>query len=431
MKTRKHRILCMLLTCSLLFSVTALAAGGEPEQTPAEVIQVQTEAEVQAFLADMERISALEAPALQQSTYLQSALLVDTALSEVYGGRYLDENKNLVILTTDPSAATTQAFRQAANNPNVEVRTVAYSWDELEAVYDDLDTQVMAYCEQQESYAPSDVLLSLTYIGVDEMNNQVIVRLQDLNEASEEAFRTRFDVSDAVVFKEGGHMVECATVEPGMGMSIRTTNNQWTQSSIGFFARMDNLDGTYSLGFTTAAHATYFSAVGAVVRDFTQQNTLGIYRKNNFGTIFNNTDIAFIEASYGTVFDHSVSNLTSSYYLSTNEISATSVNQGDTIYFSGVYGYRVLKANGSTGTSYSIGQDEEHQEVIEVKDVLSAEINGNYLVLLEGDSGGVAWRINGGTAEVVGTLVGKSNNVSDYYFAKVEHSCDALDLDLY
>lgn len=420
MKTRKHRILCMLLTCSLLFSVTAFAAGGEPEQTPAEAIQVQTEAEVQAFLAEMQEISALESEATQQSTYLQSALLVDTALSDVYGGRYLDENKNLVILTTDPSAATAQAFQQAANNPNVEVRSVAYSWDELVAMYDDLNAQIKAYCDLYEPFAQDDPVRHLTCVYVDEERNCVVVEMEDLSEDVVAEFCERFDISNAVVFEEGVRSSFLATVRPGMGLKIMTSSNTSVNASVGFRAIRNPLGGTVEYGFTTAGHATLWSDYNSVVYNL-NGDWVGSYRVrsvNNEGY----TDIAFIKTSATSSTSNQVFGVPSTVTLSTSLNPAGNISQNSSIFFSGMNSYRTLEVKAVQSKTYALGNNTS----VKINDLIYA-VTGPATGLQEGDSGGVAWNSNN---VIVGTLACGNEN-GDSFFAQTKYSCDALSLSLH
>lgn len=123
---------------------------------------------------------------------------------EFYGGSYVNEAGEMVILITEDSdglPAVQQEAVEAASSMTYHVETVTYSYRELREAMEAINSVL------REDDRP-EIAAEIQSIRILDDRNEVLIRLQDDSEENIEAFRR--DVHDApfLVFAEGSESTE-------------------------------------------------------------------------------------------------------------------------------------------------------------------------------------------------------------------------------
>lgn len=137
---------------------------------------------------------------------------------DYYGGSYIDENGDLVVLIADKDTQTSTEWSvvsEIADDPIVV--NCEYSYSDLENIMDEILLAVEAVNESGSQYSGQ-----VNCWAIDDKNNCIYVYLKDLNNDVIEWFKTNVSDSDAIVFKQSNNKNENTANLSGQGITAIT-----------------------------------------------------------------------------------------------------------------------------------------------------------------------------------------------------------------
>ncbi|WP_040198098.1 hypothetical protein [Candidatus Soleaferrea massiliensis] len=246
-----------------------------------------------------EPISEEEMVAIQEQSnneynriYQENSMGRSASYPSDYAGGYLDENGELVVLTTDDSEETQKQLKNMAGNQDLQVRKAEYSYEYLQSLADKI-TDYM-----NSDTANSIIKNSLGTWGVYDDKNCIIATIKDLDTTKIDLFKSEISDSGAIRFEnQSGEII----LDKSLGAGACIKDRVHADYSIGYRARR-SVGGSYEYGFVTCGHG---NAVGDPVYD--GMIKIGQITAVKFG---GNTDAAFVK-------------ITNSDYNITNSIART------------------------------------------------------------------------------------------------------------
>ncbi|MDL2218647.1 S1 family peptidase [Christensenellaceae bacterium OttesenSCG-928-M15] len=259
-------IVILILVMVFPFSITALAISDSDPITEKTVLEMETDGD--AKIADIENIYVdplLKAdPRLdKKDTQANDKYIVlltewafdknnisdlDAKFPEFYGGCYIDENKDLIILVTDISEEIREYFSRLIDMNNVILKKVQYSYSELLNEHDKITSAVLRQSKNQFVEAIAGVGISM---------QQNAVALYIVPETADTLKKARASVTSfpgVVTIEAEGKDKTTAAIYPGDRMAFR---------SAGFWAYRNGVLGLVTCGHNTSQGETIYQGTGA------------------------------------------------------------------------------------------------------------------------------------------------------------------------
>lgn len=197
-----------------------------------------------------------------------------------YGGAYLNDDGELVILLSNNTYANRELMKEYTGNPAVLLETCTYSYNELQGVMNSIRK---AYPELKEAGAG----ISSMYIDV--INNRVVINVQKLNAYKEAEIRKVVDRSCMVIqnTEEVFEMQEDVlqpSIKPGSELTNLSTSATGT---FGFPATRNGVQGYVTAGHFAREVGQQISYNGSVIGTVTRTG----WTQNTYA------DAAFIESN--------------------------------------------------------------------------------------------------------------------------------------
>lgn len=234
MKTVLKRAIALIMCIAIGCSCAMMAFATDTETASAEVVlSPQQEKE---NVANEKYNILLQTWSTDPNNYNDE----NCVFPSFYGGSYIDENKNFVILVTTYDEATIAYFAALFDLTDVRFEEVEFSLNEVLAAKEQAVDTVLS-----DSELYSDII----GLGVSQQENSVTVEVyapdNDVAALSENntSLNTLIDFPNVIITYSDTQAEACATVSPGTGISNR---------SVGFWAT----DASGNLGIVTAPHAS-------------------------------------------------------------------------------------------------------------------------------------------------------------------------------
>jgi len=331
----------------------------------------------------------------------------DEAFPEYYGGAFIDENDDLVVLVTTKEKSGKEKVKEATENSDTKIKEAKHSYNDLLKIQTKVEkTYTSLYKKNNEDVEIKSILDDITGIYIDDKGNQVVVQIKELSVEKEELFNKLFGNSELIVFEDGFTYSDTA-IDWRPGRKIYSDTGYL---STGYSAYSYNSSGSKIYGFVTAGHS--FSNGDEVYTSSSRSSVLGICRSSkNSGSV----DAAFIEITSSTyensnkVYYSDSSGAGSGVTLKAGEYT-TSVAQGEKVYKAGAKTYL------TEGTVLSSSHSETFSGKVFTDLLKASTLN------LGGDSGGVAYIYHNGNYVVCGTMKGSNHSGDDLTEASFKYS---------
>jgi len=206
-------------------------------------------------------------------------------LGEDFGGCYIDDSGNLVVLITSENAIIVNKFKKLTENNSLKTKEVKYSYGHLKKVIDYLnENHEKLFNQGIEIYSVKD----------DVINNQVIVGLKSFDKEIEKELK-KILKTDAIVLVLDDKLVSTEAYNVAGGTKI--SNSTLARSAtLGFCAsRQKYLGyGQYKTiyGFVTATHGKW-----SVGNNINISGNSDLFGKLELQVISGNCDATFVEKS--------------------------------------------------------------------------------------------------------------------------------------
>lgn len=196
---------------------------------------------------------------------------------ESYGGAYINENGELVVLLTENVDKNRRMIQEYTEDDSIITKTCFYSYNELMEVIDTLNGELRNLAEQ-------GVLVDEMYDDVS--LNRVIIRVRNLNDEKEQLVRDIID-SGCMVFRNSE---QGAVLQEGLcgGLGIVSGDNG-LPSTLGFCATRNGVEGYVTAGHSANRIGEEFTYNGEVIGEVTHT---GWYHNTT-------ADAGFIQAKKG------------------------------------------------------------------------------------------------------------------------------------
>lgn len=242
----------------------------------------------------------------------------DLKYPDYYGGSYLNENGELVILLKETSNLIRTNLRTIADNQSLQFESATYSYEELNQMVN----QISEYKK-----ANNDRLAeAIDAWALNDKENTIEVYIKNLDDDLISLFKSNVNNSTSFIFKDAGtgfaytscqeekenetsSVLSTLVMRPGMGIS----GSNGRTYSIGFPVYRDINSGR-QYGFVTAAH---YLNVGNTIYNGTTSNAIGTVRLNKLGGPY---DVSFVSLNSNTNCSNTISKTAYSLIPSNEEI---------------------------------------------------------------------------------------------------------------
>ncbi|MBE7719942.1 MAG: flagellar protein FlaG [Lacrimispora celerecrescens] len=366
-----HKILLsILLICSVCFSSLVVLAAPETNNKQNELYKKYNK---------------------QNESYKKYNKIIDDlgitrgVYPDFYSGAYLNDDDELVILTTNGVTS-----RQFLSNTNTITQQVEYSLNELNSIVETINN----YLDNHKNEA---WLANFTGFGIDEKNNKVLVSFKNLTDEAIREFEDSVVKSDAISYEERSSFQTNVTY---LGSQIYYINSSKQYGySMGFRAKR-TVNGTTYNGFVTAGHNM---KDGVVIYDASDKR-LGITKGVKYGST---ADASFVYADSNTISSTTING----FYINGSDYAKRFL----TGYYLTAEGY----ASGFNGGQIISTSYNSYQSGILLEDTILADF-----ITRGGDSGGIVYLPFPDTTQPAGII--SAGNDTSTVICKVQRIIDAL-----
>ena len=364
-----------------ILMLTPIISYASENDTPSNIASIEeTTTTDEAFLeAERESMAKYDSKFLakQEDSYLNYENLmnyfktttnsVDNPYPDYYGGSYIDDNGDFVIYIKETGAskvASTQISSAGLKENDFIVRRANYSYNELNSVMDTLNAFKLNN--------PDDPIANnFNIYWLSDKDNQIIVELDEMNEAQIERFKKNVIDSPMIIFKESsGKPVKEVNVNPGQKISTSSASG-----SMGYRAKRNNVVGIVTAGHlaslntqiningTNIGKVTARQESGSVDAEFIEITNSNYKPTNTLNGTSNVLSTTTSQPGVGTVINKSgfSTGATSGKVLATNVtvtldgITHTNLTSADYSSSAGDSGGIVYSYVSSTNTRYTLG----------------------------------------------------------------------------
>lgn len=324
---------------------------------------------------------------------------------DYYGGSYIADNK-LVVCVTE-SEVETHAIG------GVEFKKVDNSYNDLLDIQKILeDTYGELYARYSQTDKEFSLLDSIAGIGIDEMDNSVVVDIVSLTNEKEAMFQEIFGSYECVKLSNVEEKAEeTVTYRAGRAIYVVTTdgtNYYVSQTSIGYRAYMEQ-NGNTLYGFVTCGHGIQDSVDKKVYADSQCTREIGrIIEARCDGTV----DASFVQFTN----NHMMSLQVAYSDTSGNDINPDVIKKSSLVK-SLPAGYRVYKVGATTYRTTGTVQSTNYSAT--VSGIKCTNMIKTTYMTKNGDSGGLMYYYDGQYNIIVGIVKGGNSSYSLFTKASV------------
>ena len=401
-----RKIISVLLCVALLLTLSVNVSAEQRENLSGGQLLKKKALEDEFVYEDIE-LAEIQAEnmATINATYLQKYIKSNETAKQTYGGCYIgDDHKLHILLTQNAKDSTIDNINLMMEN-SAKFESCKYSLDQLMALKECISDLWNNNTDSSVAY----IMNYVESVGIDEMNNCVVVGVKSCNQEKINLFKTYVSNSDAIKFeKTKGYDFNATTMCAGSKIKIGTSNY-----SMGFRCRSLNSAGTYNNGFVTAAHG---NSMGAGV--YYNDEYIGIILKRSYA---NNGPL---DASYV-------------YIANSNYVASNQLLDGVGTLASGLYltNYVANQSVGMVGavTRYSTGKITQSSMNVNMNDgtTLRDLVVSSYSSQ-DGDSGGVVFANINSSKRIAGIHVMRAVNQQNFsLFVKASNIINNFDVGVY
>ncbi len=318
-----------------------------------------------------------------------------------YGGAYIDGDKLVICITEDE--------REIYSDEDIEYKIVDYSYNDLLDVQRELEEKyVEFYANYSQKGKELEFLDSIAGIGIDEINNKVVVDIVGLTNDKKILFQEIFGCygcMELVNVEEKAK--ECATYKAGRAIYVITNRTDVSitvaRVSIGYRAYKKYDEGTF-YGFVSCGHGIEDSVDGNVYAEFSCTTTIG--------TIIETRYDGAIDASFVRIINNHFMSLTTNYSNASGATTNCDVIKARSLISSLPTGYRVYKVGSTTYKTSGIIKSTNYTATVSGVSCTNM-IRTTYMVE-DGDSGGLLYYNDGEYNIIVGIVRGGNSSSSLY-----------------
>ena len=391
-----------LVSCLTISAVMAEGITIQAEDSSARLLQTMgetSEKKLAEQLKEFRQEDAEQQNAKEAYSELTDLVEESATVEKNYAGAYIDDNNELVVNLTTSSEKIKDMVQKNTESQEVQFKKQKYSYEKLMEVYESIKTSI-------ESTEYMEVISSF---AVDEMNNNVTVKITDLSYV--DGFRKDICDAECIHFVKEHEKIstEKSYLKPG-GL-IRLASNAFY--SIGWRGWRTNSAGNHTVGLVTAAHNNKLKDIAYTLN----KHTFGKFVKRSYGGTL---DAAFVQNTSKT-FD--VSN--------TIKFSGSSLKAGYYVRSANIFvGQKVYKAGMTTGlTSGTVLNRSctviyaEHKGAPEktFTDYVEASYKSD-----NGDSGGLVYMDVNGAYRIAGIHV--ASNGTTAYCVKADNIINKMNI---
>lgn len=117
---------------------------------------------------------------------------------EYYGGAYINDNNELVVLVKDLNEDTAQSILQTLSGVDVIIEPAAYSYNELTALYEKLNIAI-----ESDDTVMASIFADVTGFGIDDERNKIVVNFNDISDDKIAKFKEVVSDSSAIEYEAG------------------------------------------------------------------------------------------------------------------------------------------------------------------------------------------------------------------------------------
>ena len=314
---------------------------------------------------------------------------IELSYPDYYGGSYLDENGELIILLKNGTENIRNNLKTVSSNEELQFEQANFSYAELTEIIN----FIMSYQENNydnNSEGEYNIAKDIVDCTLDDKNNKVIVGIRNLTSDKIDIFKNQILDSSAIEFVERTYTPESlgqnnysfkdsnidttaivnnarslVTVRPGM--ELFSSNNTFYSLGIPMYR---TITSGKQYGFVTAGH---YLAVNDFFIDASTTTRVGTVKLNRVGGKY---DVSFVALGSGVTCSSNIKDTPYSLYPSNEEI--THPIYGKFVY---LYGFQNYSSGRITTTNYSYYNDE-------IEKAFSGMIGTDY-DSFHGDSGGL------------------------------------------
>ncbi len=347
-----------------------------------------------------------------KSDYILKIVETSDEHRKYFGGTYIDNNDELVIMLTETVEEEEQFYESVVGSDSVCYEQCEVTLVELKKIKEN----ILTFCERNKESEDEDIaelIDSIVSVGTYIDENVVYVEIINFDAKKEDVFKKYVSASNRIVF-EDVNKNELDASKLYIGDNIYTyTDGEATEYSIGFRCKRLISDGSYSYGFVTAGHNNFI--LKGVFIGYTSRKPIGLILVRAFN------DGGKVDASYVVTYsDYELCSVTATdevYITGTKYIS--NYTTGATVYKANFWGEEKGKIKSTDATFTSEG--------ITIKDVVKATY-ASYA----GDSGTLIYMKQNGKNVPAGIHMGRAKKWYESgvysYFIKAKNIINELDV---
>lgn len=408
----KKKIVTGLLVLSLVITSSNISrVNVSAEENGGSLLKSIIQQNEQVQENEMPKISNEEQQAIEYYNNIQKVVESNADLEKIYGGAYIDDTSNLVVLLAENDKNVMNKITSVVDENNIEIEYVSNTLEELK----NLKQHITDYVQNNME---SEIASYICSTGLDEQNNHLIVELDNITEEKIKKFKDNVSDSDMIEFVNGNkneNGKESISLKGGRGIYC-CENSSISRGSIGYRVKKYTSSG-YVYGFITAGH-------------FAENVGMNIYidsdASTKIGTVYSSQQSGSVDAAFVRLTNTSNYSLANAVYYNdtTSYIGGVSLNSqiadpvaNATVYKSGSTTRLTDGTVSSTSIDYYLGG-------IVLKDLARASYDS-----ASGDSGGTVYEAFS-PYSVPYTTVG-IHVIAGGFFVKANNIASALNVTRY
>lgn len=340
---------------------------------------------------------------LRQSLSVMPASDGNVNYASIFGGSYIDDSNNLVVLLTDLTTDAISHYSALIGTDGVLFRECSASLDELSSLKD----AILSCYTANYNATGYDILEQITAVGIYETENKVFVSLKDCSDSVTDEFKSIVLDSEHIVFELG----EEAHRQAGFNMSSQISFIDTNSSARIGFRCYKMINGERVDGYVTCGHG---NTVGTKVGFANVAATIGTVHSTSFYNM-SSSDASFVIPISDLYTVNTTIEGTNYSIVGGGMISLYST--GTTIYFAD--GSSTMSSGKIRSSSVAFTEGG-----ITTNNLVSASYSSE-----DGDSGGAVVRLVGEKYYITGIHTGKDGFYA--VFSRIDKIIDELDVTLY
>lgn len=417
---KRRNYIAWTMMVALLFSNTALAAENKNSES-AESMAVRQKIELikeqeQKILSSEEVVKNSEANEVYQTLV---GNIGDNECASFYGGSYINENNELVVIVTEQSEENVQMLMDAAESGNILIEQGTVTLEYLKNIQKKYSEKLQCLINDDNlSNDKQQLLDSIVGISLVQNTSEVVIDMYQLNDKKIKEFRNIFGEDKNVRFENADRISLALSWYTGKQLYVSGKGYLTT----GYRAYYINGAGVRKNGFVTAGHGC---SVGNTVYGVTNNGNVVL------GTCLLSMFTGSVDAAFVAITNdnYQASNtVDSSIVSSTSILATTTATNSDLAEGTWVYSFGAItdmKSGTISSNSYSFiyeDTDTGHRYYFVDMVQMSNKVQ-------KGDSGSCVSVVKNGGCAAAGTVFGIRTSLGvtlESYFSKISNQISAF-----